>query len=508
MFVVASFLAGAEAMPVRLASTLVLLHLLGGAALAGGPEDSVVRIFSSLRLPNPVRPWAKQNAVETMGTGVVLDGKTVLTNAHVVMYASRVSVQGPRGGDRFEAKVAALGPGIDLATITLDDEAALKDVPTMPRAASRPAANAAVAVYGFPVGGTGLAVTRGVVSRIDYGDYSGGALGMRIQVDAAVNPGSSGGPALVDGRMIGLTFGQLGMAENVGYVVPNEEIDAFLKDMEDGRYDGRPALRDRFQTIENEALRAKLGLERSVRGLVVGKPWREAADHPLREFDVVTHVGGKPLDGDGFVDVGGVRLPFIAVIPELAAAGPVTAGIVREGRAMEVQLPLSREDASLQKGYDGRHPSYFIHGPLVFSPVYADAIPFYARFNPLGMVGNPMINRRGDEVAFPGEEQVVVTAPMMTHKVTQGYDEHFGQLIKDVDGVPVRNLLHLVELLRDARGEFVTLRFHGAVGAETMVFRRKELDESTAELMADNGIPKRGTEDAMAVWDRKPPPAP
>ena len=77
-----------------------------------------------------------------------------------------------------------------------------------PRGGPRP--TTAVAVLGFPVGGTGLAVTRGVVSRIEYAAYNDLTEGLRIQVDAAVNPGNSGGPALVDGRMVGLVFGQLG----------------------------------------------------------------------------------------------------------------------------------------------------------------------------------------------------------------------------------------------------------------------------------------------------------
>ena len=74
----------------------------------GSPEDSVVRVFASLRLPNPARPWSKQNPVDVMGTGVVIEGKRILTNAHVVYYASEVKVQGRQGGDRIQAKVETI----------------------------------------------------------------------------------------------------------------------------------------------------------------------------------------------------------------------------------------------------------------------------------------------------------------------------------------------------------------------------------------------------------------
>ncbi len=63
--------------------------------------------------------------------------------------------------------------------------------------------------------------------------------GLRIQVDAAINPGNSGGPAVVDGRMIGLVFSRLQQADNIGYLIPMEEIELFLEDIRDGRYRGQ-----------------------------------------------------------------------------------------------------------------------------------------------------------------------------------------------------------------------------------------------------------------------------
>ena len=44
--------------------------------------------------------------------------------------------------------------------------------------------------------------------------------------------------------MIGLAFSHLQNAENIGYIIPNEEIELFLKDIADGHYDGKPAMFD------------------------------------------------------------------------------------------------------------------------------------------------------------------------------------------------------------------------------------------------------------------------
>ena len=78
-------------------------------APAGDPvETSVVKIFSTVRAPDLARPWTKQSPHEISGTGIVIEGKRILTNAHVVLYASQVQVQANQSGQKIFAKVVAL----------------------------------------------------------------------------------------------------------------------------------------------------------------------------------------------------------------------------------------------------------------------------------------------------------------------------------------------------------------------------------------------------------------
>src|ERR1017187_6180790 len=266
------------------------------AGTGGGVESSVVKIFSTMRYPDPYRPWTKQSPNEATGTGVVIKGKRILTNAHVVGYASQIQILANQAGDNVSAQVEFIAPGIDLAVLKLDDESFFDAHRPLAQTTNLPAIKDAVMAYGYPEGGTSLSITKGIVSRIEFESYNYPVSGLRIQIDAAINPGNSGGPAVAGERMIGLAFSHLGGSENIGYIIPNEEIELFLADVAGGHYDGKPAMFDDLQTLENPALRRYLHLERGVQGMIVHRALATDEAYPLREWDVVTHIGTAPID--------------------------------------------------------------------------------------------------------------------------------------------------------------------------------------------------------------------
>ena len=85
-------------------------------------RESVVKISATMRYPDLTHPWTKHSPQEASGTGVVIDGKRILTNAHVVLYASQLFVESYQSSDKLPAKVEAVSPGIDLAVLKLEDE--------------------------------------------------------------------------------------------------------------------------------------------------------------------------------------------------------------------------------------------------------------------------------------------------------------------------------------------------------------------------------------------------
>jgi S1-C subfamily serine protease len=480
-----------------------------GADKQSSIENSVVKVFATMRYPDPFKPWTKQAPSEVTGSGVVIEGRRILTNAHVVLYASQVQIQANAAGDKVSASVVAIAPGIDLAVLQLDDATFFDTHPAVARAGKLPQIKDAVLAYGFPTGGNSLSITKGIVSRIEFVSYNYPVSGLRIQVDAAINPGNSGGPAIAGDKMIGLAFSKAGGdTQNIGYIIPNEEVELFLKDIADGHYDGKPAMYDDLQTLENPALREFLKLDKSVEGMVVHRPDKADAAYPLKEWDVITRIGDTPIDNQGMIKLDrDLRVSFGYLIQKLAADDKLPLTIVRAGKTLKVELPVSAQHPTLITDLHGGYPSYFIYGPLVFSTATWQFVSSFENnaglLRILGAVKSPLVTRTFDAPSADLEELVVVSSPFFPHKLAIGYSNPAGSVVYAVNGTRIHSLAHLVAVLRDLKDPFVTIEFDQK-GGEALVFSRPAILAATDDILTDNGVRAQGSPNMLSVWQDKP----
>jgi S1-C subfamily serine protease len=174
-----------------------------------------------------------EDTEKSVGTGVVIvDKGIILTNLHVVLGAKRVQVVFADGLES-DATVTGVWPEHDLAVLqaqTIPDDLSAA---TMRSTADLTLGDQVVAV-GFPFG-IGPSVTAGVVSglRREFRSPEGKRLLTNlIQFDAAVNPGSSGGPLVTaEGQVVGIVTAILNPTDQrffvgIGFAVPIENAAA------------------------------------------------------------------------------------------------------------------------------------------------------------------------------------------------------------------------------------------------------------------------------------------
>jgi S1-C subfamily serine protease len=178
--------------------------------------------------------------VSICGSGCIIEGNRILTNAHVVSDHTFVQVRLHGRAKKHTTRVLAVSHEADLALLTLEDASVLSGVRPL-RLGQLPEIEQEVVVYGFPGGGDTLSATKGVISRIEDRNYGHSRTRLLAgQLDAAVNPGNSGGPVMEGDRIVGVVMQSLRKSQNIGYMVPATVVEHFLTDMEDGRYDGFP----------------------------------------------------------------------------------------------------------------------------------------------------------------------------------------------------------------------------------------------------------------------------
>ncbi|NEO26171.1 MAG: trypsin-like serine protease, partial [Kamptonema sp. SIO4C4] len=222
-------------------------------------EETSIRVYETAN-PAVVSLEAGQNT----GSGSIIrsDG-LILTNAHVVENATRVTVE-LDDGRRLQGEVLGYADNnLDLAVIKIPNVNNLPTVNLAPSGSVRVGQRAFA--IGNPFGQFQGTFTTGIVSRID--EEKG-----LIQTDAAINPGNSGGPLLnSDGELIGVNtaiFSRSRDAGNIGigFAIPVDKIRPFLTAVEEGRASQTARTRrpgqDNFQPPQplslNQAIQGRL----------------------------------------------------------------------------------------------------------------------------------------------------------------------------------------------------------------------------------------------------------
>jgi serine protease Do len=277
--------------------------------IAAGVSPSVVQIFTSgyALAPRRGEVLAKQQGT---ASGVVVDPDgLVVTNAHVVSGAGRITVQLAAPADAVKpgrSVLRATGTelradvvGVDTATDLALLRVAAKGLPFLRLGDSdRLRQGQLVMAFGSPLG-LGNTVTMGVVSAVAR------QLGLDeplayVQTDAPINPGNSGGPLVdSDGEVVGLNtmiLSQSGGSEGVGLAIPSNTVRSIVEQLRAHGHVHRGAIGVQVQTV-TPTMVAAMGLPQAY-GVIVADadPSGPGARGGLQIGDVILAVDGHPSE--------------------------------------------------------------------------------------------------------------------------------------------------------------------------------------------------------------------
>lgn len=470
-----------------------LLALAAGPAGAADAEDaikgSVVQFFTVTKEPDYYEPWKLSFQNSLSGSGVILPGNRILTNAHVV--SDQVFVQVRKTGDdkKYTAKVEHVAHDCEAAIVSVEDPEFFKGT-TPASFGSLPFQRDKVAAYGYPIGGDQLSITEGVVSRLEVNGYThSGKRLLLVQTDAAINSGNSGGPVFKDGKLIGISFQSYAGsgAENIGYIVPITLIERFLADVKDGRYDGVPSLGAFWQKTESAALRAYAKIPKARNGVLVSRVvYGSPAWGVLREGDVLTSVDGVPVLSDGtFQFRKDERLELSHLVNLHQMGSEAVVGLLRGGEPATVRVKLHPYEPLVPGPDYDKRPSYFISGGLVFMPLNRNFMNIWKPENQ-----DPRFRHYADNVLpSEGRRQVVILKQVLPHDVNIGYHRVGSAVVDKVNGRTVSDLKDVIAAFQTPMDGWHVVEVDNHAGSDEPATR--VVLDAKAAAEADAAILKR-----------------
>jgi len=450
-------------------------------------RTSVIQIDTTTQGEDYWAPWNPPNVYGMGGTGFYIGDRRLMTNAHVVTEAKVIRVKRPDRPKKYDARVLFIAHDSDLALITVDDDEFFEGLIPL-EFGGVPKLKSMVTAVGYPTGGQKLSITSGVVSRIELQGYvhTGAESHLAIQIDAAINPGNSGGPVLQDNKVVGVAFQTQFFAQNIGYMIPIPVVKHFLKDLEDGTYDGYPMLGIMTGNLENDTLREYLKVPAEATGVVILKALPHASlSGQVKKNDVLHAIDEYNVENDGTVKVDGEYLNLAFVVQEKHVGEKMTLKIRRDGKPMELEVLLKKWDIRMPQGTAyGEKPEYLVLGGYVFMPLtsnYADRSGWRSRLTFLIAEIYQTL-----EEEYKGMDQLVVLSRVLRHDSTR-YREYRNAIVRNVNGKRPKDFKEFVSMLEGA--DRAVIEFEG-VNTEPLVLDRKRIEEVQAAILKQYAISK------------------
>lgn len=286
--------------------------------------DSVVEISTTTISGSGFRQTISSGA----GSGVILDDAGyIITNHHVIEGATTVNVI-LRDSTVFSANIVASDAEIDIAVLSINPGEKELTYATIGNSDSLRVAED-ILVIGNPLGSLGGSVTKGIVSALNRDVTIDDYTMTLLQIDAAVNPGNSGGALFnMYGELVGIVNAKSTGEEidGIGFAIPiNKAINAFTDLLEYGYIKGRVYL-----DIETVYV-ATNSMDHIYYGYAVGLYVVTSNDANFQKYDIINKFGDYEINSQADLNL---------ALRKYNPGDSVTINITRNKTAMDITITL------------------------------------------------------------------------------------------------------------------------------------------------------------------------
>ena len=452
--------------------TLGIFLLMLATGSAQDLERSVIKIYTTAAPVSLLEPWQRSGTYDATGTGFVITGNRIVTNAHVVDFATFIQVKKEGETRRFDARVVHVSHQADLAMLDVKDPSFYDGLVPL-ELGELPAIQDRITIVGYPKGGEDISFTSGIVSHIEVRNYVHSREDfLAMQVDAAINPGNSGGPGVSDGKVAGVVMQGASDAQNVGYLIPVTLLRHFLTDIEDGKVDGFPTPPFVFESLTNEMIREYYGLD--ARGndgvLIYNTDEAPIGSAGLQREDIILSINGKRITSNGrFEYRPGLLVALSGLVADLQVGAPITYRVIRNKKELTETERAVIVPRVVHLVHHAEEPAYCIFGGLVFGPLNQAVFNYDSDVDGFLQVYDDVCWRRN-------KGEIVLLQGILSHSVNAGY--WYPDIVASVNGEQVVDLADFAAKVKKADRWVKLVMDRGSI----IILDKNRTDTAEAEI--------------------------
>ena len=309
-------------------------------------KESVVFISTKQR----VRDYWTRNVFSVpsgTGSGLIWDEQGhIITNYHVIKGSSEATVRLEDGRD-YEASLIGVSPSHDLAVLKIS----IATQPPLPIPIGE-SDNLKVGQKVYAIGnpfGLDWTLTLGVVSALDRSLNNEGGQNIEhlIQTDAAINPGSSGGPLLDSaGRLIGINtaiYSPSGVSAGIGFAVPVDTINRVVPQLIQHKKYTLPNIGIHLDPAINRRITRTMGIQGiAILNVFPGSSAAHVGLQPARLRN-----DGVIVPGDIITKINGVSVPsarkYYSLMDNFKDGDDITISVHRHGETLNFIVSVATD---------------------------------------------------------------------------------------------------------------------------------------------------------------------
>jgi hypothetical protein len=300
-------------------------------------------------------------------------------------------------------------------------------------------------------------------------------------------------PVVKAGKLAGLLKEYNTKSQTIS-VIPGPVIDHFLKDLEDGNYQGFPLLGFAMASAEDPQLRQFEGLEKEDGGVYVDRvlPDSPAGQAGLKPGDILLKIGPHAIDARGQIDdpvygaMGVVHLRCQYQVGETAELS-----VLRSGKPLSIPVTFEHRDAQdhlIPPYLVDQPPRYFILGGLILQELTGDHLIEQQNQKAGRRPWRLLYLYRYPERFNKGElKKIVFLSDVIPTSYTVGYEDLVDLIVTRINHQTIRDLSDVPVALQHPIGRFHKVEFDQP--PYTIYFHTEQLAEIHRQIQQRYRVP-------------------